>query len=110
LPAAIAFSRRRGRICVVAASKKMVSPGLAIAPSRSVVQRATPCSFASAATFSALRPTRTGSSCTLEPSESVTPPSARIATTERIRCWFMPMRPVTPFMMMPRVFWDMGLS
>ena len=26
---------------------------------------------------------------------------ARMATIERIRCWFVPMRPVTPFMMMP---------
>jgi hypothetical protein len=25
-----------------------------------------------------------------------------MARIERIKCWFMPMRPVTPFMMMPR--------
>ena len=34
-------------------------------------------------------------------SSSATPPCARIAQIERIRCWFVPMRPVTPFMMMP---------
>ena len=38
----------------------------------------------------------------VSPLRSATPPWARIATIERIRCWFMPMRPVTPFMMMPR--------
>ena len=32
---------------------------------------------------------------------SATPPALRIATIDRIRCWFIPMRPVTPFMMMP---------
>src|SRR5690606_16637579 len=26
----------------------------------------------------------------------------RTARIDRMRCWFMPMRPVTPFMMMPR--------
>src|SRR3954464_14168516 len=35
------------------------------------------------------------------PSESTTPPCCRIARMERIRCWFVPMRPVTPFMIMP---------
>src|SRR5208337_2920519 len=28
-----------------------------------------------------------------------------MATIERTRCWFVPMRPVTPFMMMPRRCW-----
>jgi hypothetical protein len=40
---------------------------------------------------------------TRSPFGSVTPPWSRIATIERIRCWFSPMRPVTPFMMMPRI-------
>ena len=30
-----------------------------------------------------------------------TPPCSRIARIERTRCWLSPMRPVTPFMMMP---------
>ncbi len=30
-----------------------------------------------------------------------TPPSLRMATMERTRCWFVPMRPVTPFITMP---------
>jgi len=42
-----------------------------------------------------------GSGITRSPFLSATPPAARIATIERIKCWFMPMRPVTPFMMMP---------
>ena len=35
------------------------------------------------------------------PPSSATPPCARIALIERTRCWLVPMRPVTPFMMMP---------
>jgi hypothetical protein len=58
--------------------------------------------LASASIFSALRPIRIGSGITLSPLASVTPPWLRIATMERIRCWFMPMRPVTPCMMIPR--------
>jgi hypothetical protein len=34
-------------------------------------------------------------------SPSFTPPWSMMALTERSRCWFVPMRPVTPFMMMP---------
>src|SRR4051812_31584308 len=30
-----------------------------------------------------------------------TPPCCMMARMDRIRCWFVPMRPVTPFMMMP---------
>ena len=30
-----------------------------------------------------------------------TPPCCRMARIDRRRCWFNPMRPVTPFMMMP---------
>src|SRR5262249_32053853 len=54
--------------------------------------------------FSALRPIRIGSGIALSPLDRLTPPWARIATMERIRCWFIPMRPVMPFMMMPRRF------
>ncbi len=32
-----------------------------------------------------------------------------MATIERIRCWFVPMRPVTPFMMMPMLWMFMVL-
>src|SRR5205807_1935963 len=37
-------------------------------------------------------------------SASAIPPWLRIARTERTRCWLSPMRPVTPFMMMPMRF------
>src|SRR5215831_2902769 len=94
LPAAIALASSVGRICVVAVSKKMWLAGLAISLSRSVVQRSPPCRSANAFTLSGVRPTSTGSSMTREPSAIVTPPWARIASTERIRCWFTPMRPL----------------
>src|SRR6266568_9049565 len=99
--AAIALLSTAGRSFVEAASKKTVSSGFLSASSRSVVQRSTPCSTASFFSFSALRPTRIGSGITRVPSPSRTPPSLRIAMTERVRCWFVPMRPVTPFMMTP---------
>ena len=38
---------------------------------------------------------------TTSPRESLTPPCWRIARMEPTKCWFVPMRPVTPFMMMP---------
>ena len=40
---------------------------------------------------------------------SITPPCLMMATIERMRCWLVPMRPVTPFMMMPTlcVFMDL---
>src|SRR5260221_4936709 len=99
--AARAFLSRTGRSLVDAASKKTASSGFPSASSRSVVQRSTPCSAASFFSFSALRPTRIGSGITRGPSPSRPPPSLRIAMTERARCWFVPMRPVTPFMMTP---------
>src|SRR4051812_21504608 len=40
---------------------------------------------------------------------SATPPCARMALIDRMRCWFVPMRPVTPFMMMPRRIVSMSL-
>src|SRR4030095_3242254 len=91
-----------GRIWVVPASKKTVSSLFCKALSRSVPQRSIFQVRARASIFSALRPIRIGSGMTLSPLESVTPPWSRIATMERIRCWFMPMRPVTPCMMIPR--------
>src|SRR5712691_6192039 len=90
-----------GRSFVEAASKKTASSGFLSASSRSVVQRSTPWSIASFFNFSALRPTRIGSGITRVPSARRTPPSLRMAMTERARCWFIPMRPVTPFMMTP---------
>src|SRR3979490_644956 len=99
--AAMAFFSKVGRSFVDAASKKTASSGFLSASSRSVVQRSTPCSAASFLSFPALRPTRIGSGITRVPSASSTPPSLRMAMTERARCWFVPMRPVTPFMMTP---------
>ena len=74
LPASIAWVTRSARICVVAASKNTVSFGFFSAAARSVVERATPYCLASAATFSALRPTRIGSGITRSPFGSATPP------------------------------------
>src|SRR5438132_14253639 len=99
--AAMAGLSTAGRNLVEAASKKAASSGFLSASSRSVVQRSTPCSAASFLSFPALRPTRIGSGITRVPSASSTPPSLRMAMTERARCWFVPMRPVTPFMMTP---------
>ena len=42
-----------------------------------------------------------GSGTMRPPPRSATPPAARMARIERIRCWFIPMRPVTPCMTMP---------
>src|SRR4029077_20406167 len=64
--------------------------------------RVIPFACAKGSSVAALRPTRMGSGITRSPFRSLTPPCARIATIDRIRCWFIPMRPVTPFMMMPR--------
>src|SRR5581483_10594418 len=101
LPAAIALASSAGRICVVAVSKNTASFLSASAASRSVVTRVMPLALASWLSFSLLRPTRMGSGMTRSPFESVTPPWARMATIERATCWFVPMRPVTPFMTMP---------
>ena len=89
---ASAWSRRR---------RTPSSFGFFSAASRSVVERSMPYCRASAATFSALRPTRIGSGITRSPFGSATPPCSRIATIERTRCWLSPMRPVTPYIMMP---------
>src|SRR5690606_9354760 len=37
----------------------------------------------------------------VSPSGSFTPPCLMISTILLIRCWFVPIRPVTPFMIMP---------
>src|SRR5262245_29474122 len=60
-----------------------------------------PWALASARNASGRRPTRIGSGMTRVPLPSATPPCARIAAMERARCWFAPIRPVTPCMMMP---------
>src|SRR6185503_13191755 len=101
LPASIALLSRSARIWVVAASKKTSSLEFFSAASRSVVERSMPYCRASAASFSALRPTNIGSGITRSPFGSLTPPCARIATIERTRCWLSPMRPVTPTITMP---------
>src|SRR5262245_50940251 len=72
--------------------------------------RAMPLALASRASFSLLRPTRMGSGKTLSPLLRRTPPWARMAMIERTRCWLVPMRPVTPFMMMPSRLTPMTLS
>ena len=69
--------------------------------SRSVVQRPRHGRGPGASSLAALRPTRMGSGMTRVPSASRTPPCLRISRIERTRCWLVPMRPVTPFMMMP---------
>src|SRR6185295_10270067 len=107
LPAAIAFFTSLWRSLVVAASKNSVSSLFLSAALRSVEKRSMPCASASASTFSGLRPSRIGSGMTRSPFLRATPPCLRIATIERMRCWFMPMRPVTPFMTMPRRCWAM---
>ena len=66
-----------------------------------VVKRSRPCSSASARSFASLRPTSSGSGQIGRPSGPWTPPCSRIARIERTRCWFVPMRPVTPFMAIP---------
>src|SRR6267378_2519417 len=96
LPASIARVMRSARIWVVAASKNTVSAGFFRAASRSPVERSIPYSRAIAATRSGLRPTRIGSGITRSPFCSATPPSRRIATIERTRCWLSPMRPMMP--------------
>src|SRR5262245_23926199 len=101
LPAAIALRRSLARSLVVAASKNSVSSRFLSAALRSLVQRVSPCAFAKWASLALLRPTRIGSGITRSPFLSARPPCARMARIERIKCWFMPMRPVTPFMMMP---------
>ena len=92
------------RITVEAESKKISSSGLANAASRSVVQRSIPWSRARRESLSSFRPTRMGSGKTRSPFDRTTPPCSRIATIERIRCWFVPIRPVTPCMIIPSRF------
>jgi hypothetical protein len=101
LPARSALASSIGRIWVVPASKKTVSSRFSSAASRLVPKRSMPWARASASIFAASRPIRIGSGMTRVPLESLTPPSLRMATIERTRCWFRPMRPVTPCMTRP---------
>ena len=95
-PAAGAASRRRRRTPCRPCSP---APG----PCRwSSARRRAPAPDAARA--SALRPTRIGSGISRVPSFRATPPWRRISRIERTRCWFVPMRPVTPCMMMPMRF------
>src|ERR1035437_5643199 len=48
-----------------------------------------------------LRPTSTGSGRITASGAMCSPPCLMMAAMERSRCWFPPMRPVTPFMIMP---------
>src|SRR5438132_7383604 len=100
-PTAMAWLRSFGRKPVEAESKYTVSSLFANAVFRSVDQRVTPLARARSLSLSALRPTRIGSGITRRPSARRTPPSARMAQIERMRCWLVPIRPVTPFMMIP---------
>ena len=81
--------RRSDRLQALREAKRIVRPGgpiFAAAISRSLAS---------------FRPTRMGSGISRPPSGNGTPPRARMARIERTRCWLSPMRPVTPFMMMP---------
>src|SRR5256885_3564470 len=53
------------------------------------------------ASFSGLRPTSTGSGQIRVPAAAGSPPSSRIASSERTRCCRYPIRPVTPLTTMP---------
>src|SRR3954463_4589409 len=55
-----------------------------------------PCATERAASFSGLRPSSTASGTSRSPFLSKSPPSLRMASTELMRCWFVPRRPVTP--------------
>ena len=103
LPARSAWASSCGRICVVPASKKTSLAGSCSAASRWVPQRATPWACASASTLAASRPMSIGSGMTRSPLAKRTPPCALMARMERIRCWWVPIRPVTPCITMPRV-------
>src|SRR6185503_9561184 len=103
LPAAMARLMSFGRSWVEAASKNISSLDWR-AFSRSVVHRSTPYFLASSSTFAALRPTRIGSGIRRSPLARDKPPCLRISRMDRTRCWFIPMRPVTPCMMMPTRF------
>src|SRR5690625_1481803 len=60
-----------------------------------------PVSSESFFSLTSLRPTRIGSGMITSFSLILTPPSLMIGRIERMRCWFIPIRPVTPFMMIP---------
>src|ERR1700761_6792858 len=68
---------------------------------RSVVYFFTEVFAQSSLSLDSLRPTRTGSGMIVSSALTRTPPCLMIASIERMRCWLVPMRPVTPFMMMP---------
>src|SRR5690242_2612011 len=70
--------------------------------SRSVLHLSPPLAAAKSASFAGLRPSNTGSGTRRSPLPSASPPSLRIAISER-RCWVAPRRPVAPSMMMPIV-------
>src|ERR1700683_2774162 len=69
--------------------------------SRSVVYFVTDVRAHSSLSLDSLRPTRIGSGMMTSFALTRTPPCLMMASIERIRCWLVPMRPVTPFMMMP---------
>src|SRR6266568_2283315 len=100
LPAAIARLTAPTRTLVADASKKISYRGSDSVESRSVLQRSTPYLAASSRSFSSFLPTRIGSGNS-RPSPRRSPPSLRISAIERSRCWLVPIRPVTPNMMMP---------
>src|SRR5215469_1390789 len=74
--------------------------GSARQASRSVVHLSPPFAAANAASFSRLRPSNTGSGTRRSPLASGSPPSLRIAISDR-RCCVLPSRPVAPSTTMP---------
>ena len=100
-PAAIAFLTLAARSLVVCESKYIKLFGSARASSRLVVHLSRPKRAANFSNLSGLRPTRTGLGMINSSSLILTPPCFIIARIERMRCWFVPIRPVTPLRMIP---------
>src|SRR5947208_12175047 len=82
--------------------------GSARQASRSVLHLRPPLFSASAASFSGLRPSNSGSGIRRSPFASASPPSPRIASNAR-KCCVVPRRPVAPSMTMPIVRLGIGL-
>src|SRR6476659_10089347 len=100
-----ARSTKPARCKVPEASKKISLDLSPSAESSSVVNFSglppMPCASARPRSLFSLRPVRIGSGIRRRSSETRTPPCFMMARTERIRCWLVPMRPVTPLRMMP---------
>ena len=97
-------ARRRRARSSSASRNKSYSRGRPEPASRSVLQRSMPCLARQRLQLAAFRPTRIGSGMSRVAVGEGTPPWLRMATIERMRCWFVPIRPVTPFMITPTRF------